>query len=146
VLDPATHRVAVDLHNSTDKTVVAYSLLLEAADITGKQVESNGIGWDFAGPEPNRDSYRFIPPGQTQSITVAAAPNAVTARVTVDGVVYADKTYDGLGRMFFDDRSRRAAARRREAGQAQGKRKSDLEREAEWLETASRPAPEGARQ
>src|SRR5215469_2304608 len=123
VLNPTTHKIAVELHNSSNKTAVAYSLMNRSLDVDGKEVQNSGIGWDFAGPEGSQQAFGQIKPGQTRSFELAAAPNAATAEISVLAVVYADRTYEGEAGPHFDSRAREAKAKREQALRAEGSRK-----------------------
>jgi hypothetical protein len=116
-LDPATHEVKVQLLNTTtDKTAVAYTLGIKGFDLMGKVVADSGIGWDFLSPDPTPASTsQYIVPGNTVFAAVPVPEQVVSVQVSVIGVVYLDRTFEGpASAAVFDTRSRQA----REARQA----------------------------
>jgi hypothetical protein len=132
--------VIVHVQNTTDdKTVVAYALVVHEFDKDGKEINPGGagVGVDHAGPDnyPNETS-QFIQPGQLGSIrNYSAGPETVSVEATITGVVYEDCTWEGAAaRMTFLGRQNSARRAREEAAQAQGSRKAELERRAEWYE------------
>ena len=139
-LNPELRPVTVKVQNVTDKAIVAHAFVVHEFDRDGKEINPGGagVGRDFAGPNPSpTDTENVIPPGQIRSVEVYSANlKAVTVNVTVAGVVYDDRSSEGgAARMFFITRQRNAQELRAAAAQEQpGKRKTDLEKQAEWYE------------
>lgn len=97
-LNPITHQVDVQLHNSTpNKTVTAYVLHIKGFDADGREIQDDGIGLDYIDADnPNNVNTRgYILAGRTARELVAADPRALTVEVSVMGVVYLDRTYEG---------------------------------------------------
>ena len=138
-LDRSTHQVTVHLQNLTNKTVVAYILQIPEFDATGKEIGDaafNGIGYDWAGPEPNPSASHFIPPARGVDIMPAtAAPEALSVEARVIAVIYDDQTWEGLAQAFFQTRADRARELRSQAAALGGDKKSELERQATWFES-----------
>jgi hypothetical protein len=112
-LDIPTHQVTLQLNNSTDKTVVAYVLETKGYDADGKQVEDGGGGWDFLAMDPNSpDIARYIPPGRTITTVTYVSPQSLSVIVSVMGVVYLDRTLEGIAGTVFDAPSRQAKVAR----------------------------------
>jgi hypothetical protein len=131
--------VIVRVQNTTDKTVVAYAIVVHEFDKDGKEINPGGagVGVDHAGPDnyPNETS-QFIQPGQLGSIrNYSTGPETVSVEAAIAGVVYEDCTWEGAAaRMTFLGRQDSARKARAEAAQAQGARKAELERRAKWFE------------
>ena len=62
-LDIPTHQVTVQLHNASDKTIVAYVLETQGFDAQGNKIGEFRREFDYAGPEPNPGKVYFIPSG-----------------------------------------------------------------------------------
>jgi hypothetical protein len=110
-LDLSTHQVTVQLLNTTtDKTAVAYDIETKGFDARGKEVLGVAIGWEFLTSDPTSNSTsHYIPPGHTLIVTAPAAQDAVSVLVSVVGVVYLDRTWEGpYSVLIFDGRSRAA--------------------------------------
>ncbi len=138
-LDTNTHDVTVHLQNLSPKTVVAYSLEIKEFDAQDKEIGDsrfNGVGFDWAGPEPNPSADNFIPPGRTVSIVPGkTSPDALSVEATVTTVIYEDATWEGLAQGFFQTRAAHGREAREAAADAQGPRKTELEKRAQWFET-----------
>ena len=114
-LDLATHQVTVQLLNTTtEKTAVAYTLRIKGVDSAGKEVYDYGIGWDYLSPDPTpATTSRYILPGQTVLAEAATSEEVVSVEVSVIGVVYLDRTFEGSASVgIFNVRSRQARAAR----------------------------------
>ena len=143
-LDRSTGQVTVHLQNLTNRTVVAYILQIPQFDAAGKEIGDanfSGIGYDWAGPEPNPSASHFIPAGRGVAIMpVTAAPEALSVEARVIAVIYDDQTWEGLAQAFFQTRADRARELRSQAAALGGDKKSereqrDLERQATWFES-----------
>jgi hypothetical protein len=149
-LNPPTRgAVVVQVQNTTDKTVVAYALVIHEFDKDGNELNPGGagVGIDHAEPESNPINTRnFILPGQIGSIGgYSANLETATVEASITGVVYEDCSSEGeFARMFFITRQTRAREARDEATKEQGEKKSQLEKRAAWYEAHGPVKPEQA--
>lgn len=111
-LDQEKHEVTVQLQNTSNKTVVAYSLTINSLDSAQHSVGSREVEFDYVGPEPNSGAKNFIAPGGTGVATVSVAPDVPLARVSVFALVFDDLTFEGDTNWIFEDRKRKAEAAR----------------------------------
>ena len=89
--------VIVHVHNTTNKTVVAYALVIHEFNKDGNEIHPGGAGSDHAGPGnyPN-ETRQFIQPGQIGSIGLySVGPETMRAEATITGVVFEDQTWEG---------------------------------------------------
>lgn len=88
-------------------------LRIKGFDPGGKEISDSGVGFDWAGPEPNPFAAKFIPPGRISvEVPYRASADALSVEVSVTGVVYADRTFEGLPGEFFATRSQQAKTAR----------------------------------
>jgi hypothetical protein len=135
-LDPQSphKQVAVQLHNLTHKTIVAYSLETEGFDAQGNKIGEFRPQFDYAGPGPNPAKVNFIPSGSSATVDYtkpeppdprlvklfpespppdfSALDAMASVHVSVLGVVYEDRTFEGAADGIFDYRRRKAAQAR----------------------------------
>ena len=135
--DVPTGQVTVQLHNASDKTIVAYVLETQGFDAQGNKIGEFRQVFDYAGPEPNPGRAHFIPSGRSATADYAKPeppdPRLVksfpdvtfrdfsewkvlaSVQVSVLEVVYEDRTCEGnscyIGDIF-DGRQRKAALAR----------------------------------
>jgi hypothetical protein len=144
-LNPVSHQIDVQLHNSSNKTVVAYGLETVALDAQGNKVGEFRQEFDFVGPEPNPGAVHFIPAGRTatadytkpeppdprilkfspestgkfdEAARKAAALDAMASvQVSVQEVAYEDRSYEGNDPLggWIFHQRRRKAAAARQA-------------------------------
>ena len=127
-------QVSVQLHNLTHQTIVAYSLETEGFDAQGNKLGEFRGDFDYAGPGLNPAKVNFIPSGSIATVDytkpeppdprlVKLFPEAprpdfsaldamASVHVSVLGVVYEDRTFDGDADGIFDYRFRKAAQAR----------------------------------
>ena len=88
--------LTVGLQNNSDKTIVAYSLLVTELDGQGNKLSQSGMGWDYLPPD-GTDTSHFINPGQPATVEGFSTfdDRIASVKVTVDAVVYLDRTYEG---------------------------------------------------
>jgi hypothetical protein len=126
-----TQRVTVQLHNASDKTIVAYVLETVGLDAQGNKVGEFQRIFDYIGPEPNPGRVHFIPSGRIatadytkpeppdprilkfypeskasfdEAATKASALDAMASvQVSVSEVVYEDRTYEGNSTTYIGD-------------------------------------------
>jgi hypothetical protein len=129
--DIPTGQVTVQLHNASDKTIVAYVLETEGFDAQGNKVGEFQRIFDYIGPEPNPAKMNFIPPGQTGAVhytrpeapdprllkfhpeskasfdeaatKAAALDTMASVQLSVLEVVYEDRTYEGNSTTYIGD-------------------------------------------
>ena len=115
-LDRETHDVSIQLQNVYDRVAVAYMLRTKELDAYGQEIGDpnySGVGFDWAGPGPNPNTFRFILPGQIVVITpYRASAGAVSVEVFVTGVIYANRTFEGLAGWCFATRGEKAKSTR----------------------------------
>ena len=99
-LDIPTHQVTVQLHNASDKTIVAYVLETVGLDAQGNKVGEFQRIFDYIGPEPNPAKMNFIPLGQTGAVHYAR-PEAPDPRI----LKFAPES-----KASFDEAARKASA------------------------------------
>ena len=134
-LDIPTHQVTVQLHNASDKAIVAYSLETEGFDAQGNKIGEFRRDFDYVGPELNPGKVHFIPSGQnaTADYTKPEPPDPrlvksfpdvtfpdfsewkalASVQVSVLEVVYEDRTYEGNTGWIFGGRLRKLELARR---------------------------------
>jgi len=127
-------QVTVQLHNVTHRTIVAYSLETEGFDAQGNKIGEFQRDFDYAGPEPNPAKVNFIPSGwfATANYTKPEPPDPrllkaypdltppdfsafdamASIRVSVLGIVYEDRTFEGDANWIFTVRRRKLAVSR----------------------------------
>jgi hypothetical protein len=150
VLDIPTGQVRVQLLNQSTKTVVGYVLEQKVFDGNGKLLADNGTGYDFAdypGASPEHAAAGQIKPGQTANVVPYIASGALSAQVTVFGVVYDDRTFEGDGQSVFSGRKRVATEARQKIRELRQSRSAtrdeqirELESIAAWGDRESQPA------
>jgi hypothetical protein len=103
-VDPASRRIVIELENNSSKTVTAYMIAVQQFDAANRAIGDggkSGLGVDTVcyDAEPYRPpNWNPIQPGAiaTFPIGVGALPDAVSAKASVTGVVYADRTAEGF--------------------------------------------------
>jgi hypothetical protein len=150
-IDPETRAVIVHVQNTTNRTAVAFSLTFHQFDQDGKDTTPDGYGVAVDHAEPYslpNETGQFIQPGQLDSIQLTSAnPGTISVTATIVGVVYEDRSAEGLAaQLFFISRARNAREAREQAAQEQGEKKAQLEKRAEWYEAHGplEPVPSGA--
>lgn len=142
VLDPSTHQLTVDLQNTSTKTIVAYAVLITQLDATGKTVIESGVGWDYLEPD-GEPHYILAGRPATVEATKILDKTVVSVKVSVTGVIYIDRTYEGPGPSggMFDGRMRTAAEIRKILAEEQhtAAEKTKLEKRAAFYEAAAIP-------
>jgi hypothetical protein len=137
-LDIPAGQVTVQLHNASNKTIVAYVLQTQGFDAQGNKIGDFRRDFDYVGAEPNPGKVHFIPSGRnaTTEYTKPEPPDPrlvksfpdvtfrdfsewkalASVQVSVLEVVYEDRTCEGnscyIGDIF-DDRLRKLELARR---------------------------------
>lgn len=119
-VDLESHRVIIDVANQSSKVVTAYTLTIRQLDASNKAIgEPGNVGVDLLAYRPEgagSPQGSEIQPGATAAfpVGVVSLPDAASAKASVIGVVYADRTMEGDAELFFvgranDAREARAA-------------------------------------
>lgn len=140
-------QLTIGLMNTSDKTIVAYGLLLTELDADGKPVGRDfGVGEDFLTPDGSSSSHYILAgqPAKEESVVISDE-RVVSIKVEVMDVVYLDQTYEGLGGgagAVFDGRKRQAAQIRNGLATESHtpEEKAALEKQAAFYESASHEA------
>lgn len=146
-LNPKGRPVALTVQNITDKTIVAVAGVFEEfrADGTHTYSEDNaahGVAMDFDGPRPADPTHsNWIRPGQVTQLRLFAVGNPETASVkaTITGLIYEDRTSEGMADMIFQQRREQGQKAREAASrETSPRKKAELEEVAKWFETHDR--------
>lgn len=130
--------IVVKVQNTTDKTVDAYVISYKELDKNGLPITPYGSGMAVDLAYPNHTPREFGP-GQIITIENRATKEAASVEVTFTGVVYSDLTARGeTADLIFSRRYEDGQERRRQSANAEGEKKAELERQAEWYEVHSK--------
>ena len=115
-----SHQIAIEVQNQSSKVVTAYILQIKWFDAGNKLIAHENVGLDGLAYEPDpARPLNEIQPGAISAfpIGVGASEETVSAKASVIGVVYADRTFEGseaedffVGRANDAKESRRAIA------------------------------------
>lgn len=95
-VDALSHERSVELFNTSGKTAVAYMLRVKEFDGGGKALASFEIGYDNLCFNPaDRRNEDLIAPGKTSIRVIGRSATAFSIEVTVAGVVYDDRSFEG---------------------------------------------------
>ncbi|HEX3683352.1 MAG TPA: hypothetical protein VHU83_12525 [Bryobacteraceae bacterium] len=103
-VNPESHHITVEVQNQSSKVVTGYDLQIKLFDAAVKPIEQPGnVGVDLLAYNRTPQQWEEIQPGaiSTFPVGVVASPDTVSAKATVTGVVYADRTFEGAGTEHF---------------------------------------------
>lgn len=124
-VDFNSRNLKIELHNGSLKVATAYVLHIEQLDASGKLVgQAENLGIDALPNDVEGSAspqWKSIQPGANTVVPIGTGvlADAVSAKVSVEGVVYADRTFEGsekavapcfIGRANDAKEARKAAA------------------------------------